>query len=150
MAIFNNRKADKLPTEEIIAELIKLDTRPWCEFNHGKSITPRGIARLLKPFEIRPKDGRIGDDTLKGYTREKFIDAFTRYFGGSNPQQGQQSNVINTLYSISYPQQDPSVADTKSDLSMRIQSNVALVADRIPESGGKKEMLAQPELFEEV
>lgn len=135
MAIFNDRKADKLPTSEIIADLIKLDTRPWCEFNHGKSITARGIARLLKPFEIRPKTERMDKDIFKGYVRERFIDAFTRYFGGSNPLQALQHNEITMLDSISDPLQDPFVTDTKSDISIYKQSIVTDVTDKNLENG---------------
>ena len=37
------------------------------------------LARQLKPFKITSKSIRRGSDSKKGYTRERFEDAFTRY-----------------------------------------------------------------------
>lgn len=51
----------------------------WCEFSHGKPITPRQLARLLRPFSIVPNTVRTGGLTAKGYSREDFDDAFKRY-----------------------------------------------------------------------
>jgi hypothetical protein len=52
------------------------------------TLTPHGLARLLKPFGIRPatlrfqKEGKSGDNpsiTDKGYLRSQFEDVFSRY-----------------------------------------------------------------------
>ena len=66
---------------EIIDELLKREDAPWQEWHKGKAITQAGMARLLKPFGIRPKqhryeDGRAG---LSSYERIKFDNAFSRY-----------------------------------------------------------------------
>lgn len=134
VTIFEARKTDRLSTTDIITDLVKLEERPWSEWRHGKPITPRGVASLLKPFGIRPKVKRIGDETPSGYERKLFIDAFTRYFGGSNPQHYQQSHEINRLDPDCNPQQDPHVEDRKYDVTMREQRNVEDVEDRNPEN----------------
>ena len=34
---------------------------------------------MLRPFRIRPRSVRVGDETAKGYRVEQFEDAFARY-----------------------------------------------------------------------
>ena len=46
----------------------------------GKEITKRGVSRILKPFDVKPKTIRLdGGTTAKGYTKEMFEDAFFHY-----------------------------------------------------------------------
>ncbi|MBZ0160966.1 MAG: DUF3631 domain-containing protein [bacterium] len=134
VAIFEARDTDRLSTTDIIADLVKLEERPWSEWRHGKPITPRGVASLLRPFKIKPKVQRIGPDTSSGYEQHMFIEAHTRYFPGSYPKHCQQSNEYHDLDPISDPQQDPHVKDTKSDLTIEKHSNVKDVKDRNPEN----------------
>ncbi len=42
-------------------------------------MTPTSLARLLKPFEISPKNLRVGTTVAKGYERDSFADAWDRY-----------------------------------------------------------------------
>ncbi len=78
-ALFVERKADKLPTEEIIAALVKLEERPWVAYSRGKSITPRGVSRLLAPFHARSANVRRSGHVVKGYALADLQDAFDRY-----------------------------------------------------------------------
>jgi hypothetical protein len=86
--IFNSRpKDDWLPSAEIIDELLKCEDAPWQDWRNGKAITQAGVARLLKPFGIRPKqhryqDGRAG---ISSYERANFKDAFSRYLVSDEP-----------------------------------------------------------------
>lgn len=66
-------------SETLVKHLCGLEERPWQEWNHGKSLSANGLARLLRDFGIRPKTIRIGDHTAKGYRLEDFEDAFSRY-----------------------------------------------------------------------
>jgi hypothetical protein len=43
-----------LTSEAIIAELVKKPDWPWADWTHGKPITPKALAALLKPFNIIP------------------------------------------------------------------------------------------------
>ncbi len=63
-------------TATLIDKLVAMEDHPWPEWNRGKPIKSRQIARLLKPFGIRPKDLYGG---RKGYQISDFTDAFARY-----------------------------------------------------------------------
>lgn len=65
-----------IPTAALLEKLGALEDHPWPEWNRGKPIKPRQIARLLRPFGIRPK-GLYGGK--KGYIISHFADAFARY-----------------------------------------------------------------------
>ena len=65
--------------------LVVMDGRPWAEWK-GKPITPHAIARLLRPFGIKPQDQlRIGQRNSSGYEAAAFEDAFNRYFRSNPP-----------------------------------------------------------------
>jgi Protein of unknown function (DUF3631) len=53
--------------------------QPWGECNHGKELTQNQLARLLKPFGLRPKTVRDGSERAKGYMREDFNETCARY-----------------------------------------------------------------------
>jgi integrase len=54
--------------------------RPWAEWGRGeKPISQNQVARLLKRFEIYTRDIREGHKVAKGYLRDHFADAFSRY-----------------------------------------------------------------------
>jgi hypothetical protein len=128
------RKPDHLPTADIIAELMKLEERPWAGWARGKPLTPRHLARLLEPFGVKSKTIRNGDDTVKGYTRIDLAEAFSRYLASASVTPSQPATGVG-LQAFSYPSQTPLVTDENSDISMRIQRNVTDVTDRNPENG---------------
>lgn len=76
---------DRLPSEQLVERLVRLEGRPWAEWKHGKPMTANGLARQLKPFEIHSKTIRIGDATPKGYERADFTDAWARYLPPAVP-----------------------------------------------------------------
>jgi hypothetical protein len=78
-AAFEDRGADRLPSADLVAALVDMEGRPWCEWRHGKPVTQNSLARLLAPFSISPGSIRIGTHTAKGYRLEQFTDAFARY-----------------------------------------------------------------------
>jgi hypothetical protein len=45
----------------------------------GKPLNDRGLAKLLKPYGIKPKVVRLGGDVAGGYVREDFRDTWQRY-----------------------------------------------------------------------
>ena len=84
--IFVSTGAPRLASEEVARDLAKLEERPWPEWRQGKPITPPQVARLLKPFGIRPQAVRTGAATTKrGYKLEEFADAFARYLPEAPP-----------------------------------------------------------------
>ena len=75
----------RLASAELQENLMEIDGAPWSEWKDGKPITKSGIARLLKPYDIHPGTVRDGKDTFKGYYRESFEDAWSRYLRPDSP-----------------------------------------------------------------
>ena len=69
---------DHRTTEDLLAELHKLDESPWGDLK-GKPLDPRRLARLLREYDVRPKTVRIGTSTAKGYRREDLLEPWERY-----------------------------------------------------------------------
>jgi putative DNA primase/helicase len=89
--LFAGEASDVLFSEEITAALGKMENRPWPEWKAGKPISKVQIARLLSQFKtplgipIRPETVRREAVRAKGYTRDKFTDAFKRYLAPAWP-----------------------------------------------------------------
>jgi len=77
--LFLERHADRLPSEDIVEALGEMADRPWPEWNRGKPISQTRLAKMLRPFSIRPRTIRVGSETAKGYLHTDFEDAFRRY-----------------------------------------------------------------------
>jgi hypothetical protein len=75
--VFEGR--DRLSSKELVVALLNIEGSPWPELNHGREITTTSIARLLRKFDIAPRTIRSGADTFKGYLRNAFEDAWSRY-----------------------------------------------------------------------
>ena len=75
-----------LSTASLIEKLSKREESPWATFNRGQPINPRALARMLRPFGIASSNLKMGHDpsgardvVAKGYKREAFTDAWSRY-----------------------------------------------------------------------
>ena len=77
--ILERRTGEKIGSTELCAELCALEESPWAEWRRGSPITPRGIAKLLKPFGISPNRDRAGSF----YPLRGFADALARYLPGT-------------------------------------------------------------------
>ncbi|HEY5710660.1 MAG TPA: DUF3631 domain-containing protein [Allosphingosinicella sp.] len=75
-AIFGEQ--DQLPTGTILASLHALEESPWGDLR-GKPLDAIGLARRLRPYEIRPTTFRELGVTIKGYRRGDMTDAWSRY-----------------------------------------------------------------------
>jgi hypothetical protein len=85
--IFERRMVDKLSSQDLIDELTSMEDRPWNEWRHGKPMTKNSLARLLKPFGIRPEQFRFNPDSIKtskGYEAAPIREAKARYVGGAS------------------------------------------------------------------
>lgn len=85
-ALFEQHGTDRLSSSEIVEALIGMEDRPWPEWRHGKPLTQRGLAKLLEPFNIKPKQTRFQDGRsgISGYRLEAFTDVFRRYLSASS------------------------------------------------------------------
>lgn len=71
--IFKERNVPKLRTRTILRDLAE------SAFCNGKEISSRRLALLLKEFGIHSRDIRFQSVVAKGYLRESFTDALSRY-----------------------------------------------------------------------
>jgi hypothetical protein len=91
--VFDERGGTALFSEDLLEQLIKKEESPWSEYKQGKPLTKNGLARLLKPFEIRPAGTiRVSDRTGKGYQRADFEDAWSRYLPPATVTPSQVNN----------------------------------------------------------
>jgi len=93
--IFADKRADVLSSAEITDALKEMEDRPWPEWGRSqKPITQNQIARLLKPFDIRPEKFRADGYTpgTRGYELENLKDTFSRYIPGSQTATPPQTN----------------------------------------------------------
>ncbi|HEU6445317.1 MAG TPA: DUF3631 domain-containing protein [Gaiellaceae bacterium] len=83
-SIFDAHGVDKIASAELAENLHEIEESPWGEW-YGKPISPRGIATLLSHYGIRPRTVRLDDETTaKGYKRDQFEDAWSRYTPSEN------------------------------------------------------------------
>ena len=76
---FQTKNVDRIASIDLVAFLTELEGHPWAEISNGRSITKNGLARLLKVFAISPGTVWTAARSAKGYKREQFEDAFSRY-----------------------------------------------------------------------
>lgn len=76
---FDERRADRLFSVDLLTTLLDDEEAPWGTWNRGKPMTARQLAKRLGEFQVRSGDVRIGATVRKGYRLEQFKDAFARY-----------------------------------------------------------------------
>jgi hypothetical protein len=76
--------ADRMHGQDILAALHKIEEAPWPDY-FGKPINPNQVAKLLKPYGVKPRDVNINKVNLKGYYRTDLWDAWTRYLPETAP-----------------------------------------------------------------
>jgi hypothetical protein len=78
--ILSARGLIRISSEELVNSLIAIEDAPWHEWQRGKPLTQNSVARLLRPFKIKPGTIRLPNGhTPKGYKAEQFEGAFKRY-----------------------------------------------------------------------
>jgi putative DNA primase/helicase len=70
---------DRLSTADLLQALTDDDLKPWATYNRGRPMTPRQLAKRLDEYGIQPRTIRAGYGTAKGFTLDRFGDAFARY-----------------------------------------------------------------------
>jgi hypothetical protein len=66
---------DKFETALLLERLKGLEESPW----QDHQLTARKLARMLKPFDVEPRNLQIEDRRPKGYHYSELKDAFDRY-----------------------------------------------------------------------
>jgi putative DNA primase/helicase len=116
-AAFVAKQVDRITSEDLANYLAGLEDRPWAEYRNNKPITKTQIALLLKPLRVSPGTIRLAHDrTAKGYYRQAFDDAFSRYLpstpisGASHRHKPQEASVFDDTQAS---QAEPNVTDAK-------------------------------------
>jgi len=115
---FNESRAKEMTSADLCDALAADDGGLWAACGKAdKPITPVHVARLLRPFRIRPKNVRqAGNGVRKSYLREAFTDAWARYLppeGDVPPATPLHLNTINGLGGKSHCYKGNGVADEK-------------------------------------
>ena len=85
---------DKVPTKEALERLIAIEDGPWAlmfedAVRRDKLQTAAAkLAKLLKPYKIKPRPIRLGDEIVKGYYRADFEKHWKRYLPSAPPPHG--------------------------------------------------------------
>ncbi len=77
--IFEHKRVDRISTVDLLQSLTEDDIKPWATYNRGKPMSPRQLAKQLHEYGIQPRTIRSGYNTIKGFMRGQFDDAFSRY-----------------------------------------------------------------------
>jgi hypothetical protein len=78
-SVFRWCGATQIVSASLITNLKEIEDSPWQSVRKGEPINANYIAYRLKKYGIAPKTIRDGAKTFKGYTREQFEDAWSRY-----------------------------------------------------------------------
>jgi Protein of unknown function (DUF3631) len=123
-----------LSTKELIRRLIEIPESPWGDIR-GKSLDERGLAHRLRQYEIKSRQIRIGETTMKGYRREDFADAWRRYV---YPSAARSETSETSETSEQNQRQNVSDAFERAKQAKHIGENVSDVSDGVSDRGWKK------------
>lgn len=79
--VFDRLAITEIRTADLIDELAELEESPWGDW-YGEPIRPRKLAEILREYEIGTAQFRSATHgKIRGFRRQDFEDAFTRYLG---------------------------------------------------------------------
>jgi len=134
-AAFERKRASKMFSTDLLAALCEDTEAPWATWNRGREMTARQLSERMKSFGLKPHDIRIGTENSKGYSLDKFRDAFARYLplvpdSSATPRQPSNGAASSDFLSAT---NGMSVADEKA-LKPSIGAGCRGVADRNPQT----------------
>ena len=123
--VFEEEGVDRVPTNRLVDALLEFEESPWGDWQ-GRRLTPHTLARLLRPFDIRPARWREGTQVVRGYEREAFRDAWARYLTCEASQVAQPS-IYAASGRLGEPSQAPFVTVREGGQNPRSAGLVTLV-----------------------
>ena len=99
--IFEEKGFSRIPTPTLVDALVDMDVAPWGDLR-GKPLESRFLARMLKDYPIKPTIWKEGDHTIRGYRKDDFLDAWSRYVVGTetNETNGEPESDQVSLVSV--------------------------------------------------
>jgi hypothetical protein len=70
---------DVIATAELLEAINADDELPFGGWRDGRGLDARGLARLVRPYGVRPRSIRVEDATPKGYRRDDLREVWERY-----------------------------------------------------------------------
>ncbi|MGP5403250.1 DUF3631 domain-containing protein, partial [Pseudomonas helleri] len=138
--MFDDKRASKIFSSELLDTLIADDEAPWATWNRGKPISPRQLAGKLAEFEIKSKDVRMGNVVKKGYEKGFFEEAWTRYLPADPPSLS--ATTLQPTYNVASSVADgffqPPQKTTSATLQPSNGAGCSVVADKTPPLGGDR------------
>jgi hypothetical protein len=128
-AVFDERNTDRVSSKVMAECLYEIEGRPWADWNHGKGITANNLARQLKKYRIGSEKIRIASETVQGYRRGDFEDAWAQFCPIPPKQNGTTEQAASLLAETSFSNRNttPSVPFAKSASNPHEQKSVPLV-----------------------
>ena len=77
------RGVERVPTATVLPVLWERGESGWLHFQKGDRLNENGLARLLKKYEVTPKQWREGKAFIRGYMLADFVEPWARYVRGS-------------------------------------------------------------------
>jgi hypothetical protein len=143
--VYDEQGTDRLASAALAIALVAIEEAPWGDLR-GHPLNTRGLARMLKRYDIRPRTIRLDDgSTPKGYLREQFEDLWHRYLPnagdvapppiGAPAATPPQPASLSEKPGESIHYRTPVVADPEGGANPHQQTDVADVADTTPLPG---------------
>jgi hypothetical protein len=120
---------DRLDSRTILERLHSLEEAPWADL-YSKGLDARGLARLLRPYGVRPKVLRLGTATPRGYERADLLDPWQRY----TPERNERNMGNIPGHGVAHVADAAGSATGRNALTSDV-SHVADVADTPPDPG---------------
>ena len=89
--IFEEKGFSRIPTPTLVDALVDMDVAPWGDLR-GKPLESRFLARMLRDYPVKPTIWKEGDRTVRGYRKDDFLDAWSRYVVGSETTETNETN----------------------------------------------------------
>jgi hypothetical protein len=143
---FDDDGVDRITSACLAEALSSFEESPWGP-RYGKPFDPRALARLLKPFGIKPRSIRIDDGaTPKGYHSDQFTDAWARYLPSSEkppqPQRPPQPNGIERFLATAAATQPPQAPEAPHEKPHKSDVVADVAAVSVPGDTGRMAMLS--------
>ena len=80
-ALFNagDEKKEFITSAVICALLNQMEERPWSKWNKGRSFDPQALSRMVRPFDVKPRQKKQEGSVVRGYYYSDLEPKFTRY-----------------------------------------------------------------------
>jgi hypothetical protein len=128
---------DKMACAGIVDALNADEEMPYGGWNDGAGIKTRELGWKLKPYRIIAKNIRADEGVRKGYDRDQFEDAWSRYLPDLDSTTATTATTGSQTQKQAEkePLQDPDVAVVETGANPHEQRDVAVVAVLNPEYG---------------